>query len=185
MDMSSQHNFSQSHGQRSNLHKPGARRGLIISLLGVAALVIPSLPGYAQTAAPSTSAAPVAAVSAPATSPSPRMVAMAKHRVEMRDKRIAEMQKRLDLTPAEQGLWAPVAQVMRDNGAAYDAVIMNIPRGKMSAVDHLKAFKAMADEHAAGLARLITPFSALYDGLDAKQKVMADELFERRGRNHQ
>lgn len=180
MDKFSQRSPLHTHSQCSELQKSSARRLGIAAFIGAAVLLVSITPGYAQTAAP---VAPAAAAPSTAAAPSPKMMAKTKQRAEMRDQRIAAMHKRLNLTPAQETLWTPVAQAMRDNGAAYDAIIVKIPGEKMSAVDHLKAFQAMADEHAAGLARLITPFSALYAALDTKQKALADELFERRGRN--
>ena len=183
-----------SHGRTSGSQ---ARRVLLVSLMGAAGLVLPMLSGQAQTAPPLPPAAqqvsPVGATASvvpqaspvPVTPPlSPQMVAKAKRDAMMRDKRIAAMHKRLDLTPAQESLWTPVASAMRHNSADFDTVIMKIPDTKMTAVDHLKAFQMMADAHAAGLRRLIPPFSALYATMSVNQKHNADQMFDHGRRQH-
>ena len=183
-----------------SLTAPKARRVLLGSLFGAVCLFAPILSSQAQTAAPS-APAPVAPVATPNQSapvvtpavaspmpatppPSPKMVAERKRDAMMREKRIANMHKRLELTPAQEALWSPVADAMNENSMAVDKVTMNIPDKKMTAVENLKTFEAMADAHAASLHRLVPPFSALYATMSDNQKQIADEMFERHGRQH-
>ncbi len=194
-----------------SLPAPKARRVLLASLFGAVCLFAPISTSYSQTAAPAASApiatpdqaAPVAAPAAatpalatpaaapavastmPATPPpSPKMLAESKRDAMMREKRIADMHKRLELTPAQENLWSAVASAMNENSAAVDKVTMTIPDKKMSAVENMTIFEAMADAHAASLHRLLPPFSALYATMSDHQKQTADQMFDAHGREH-
>lgn len=177
---------SQDLNPRGTLPGSKVRPVLLVSLMGAAGLLLPILAAQAQTAPPPPQPSVAPQVSSMPTTPppSPQMLAKAKHDAMLRDKRIAAMHKRLDLTPAQENLWAPVAKAMSKNSAAFDAVVMKIPDTKMTAVDRLKSFEAMADAHAAGLHRLIPPFSALYASMSDNQKQHADQMFDHGQRKH-
>jgi hypothetical protein len=48
----------------------------------------------------------------------------------------------------------------------------------MTAVDDLKFFQIVADEHSAGLKKFIPAFAALYDAMTPDQKLRADRVFK-------
>jgi hypothetical protein len=47
----------------------------------------------------------------------------------------------------------------------------------MSAVDDLKSYQTISDEHSEGLKRLIPAFEALYDKMTPTQQKHADQVF--------
>jgi hypothetical protein len=103
---------------------------------------------------------------------------------EASEARIAELRKRLEITPAEETLWNTVAKIMRDNAATFRA---NVPdRSKVpdtsTAVEDLKAFQIIADEHANGLRQLIPAFEALYASMPPAQQKRADQVFRKHER---
>ena len=99
--------------------------------------------------------------------------------------RIREMHERLGITPAQEESWNKVAQIMRDNDAAFRVSIGERYRdaGKMSAIDDLKSFQIIADEHSGGLKKLIPAFETLYDAMTPDQQKRADGVFAHRRRH--
>ncbi|MFY9629158.1 MAG: Spy/CpxP family protein refolding chaperone [Methylocystis sp.] len=98
---------------------------------------------------------------------------------EESEARIKELRGRLKITAAQEALWNSVAQIMRDNAATFRA---NVPDRSAqpdtsTAVDDLKAFQIIADEHASGLRKLIPAFEALYASMPAPQQKHADKVF--------
>lgn len=105
---------------------------------------------------------------------------------EASEVRIKELRGRLQVTAAQESLWNNVAQIMRDNAATFRANVPDRSTGPdtSTAVDDLKAFQIIADEHANGLRKLIPAFEALYASMTPAQKKHADQVFrkhERRG----
>jgi hypothetical protein len=140
------------------------------------AILLCAAPTFAQESpAPGTQAAPTA-LSAP----------MGMHG-EMRhgqanavDKRIADLHKRLGITPDLEPLWMDVVNVMRDNETKMNEHISarEAKMKTMTAVDDLRSYRMITDEHADGLKRLIPVFEALYDKMSPAQKAAADHVFE-------
>lgn len=95
------------------------------------------------------------------------------------DTRISSLHTRLQITAAQEPLWQPVAQVMRDNAAAMDLQTQsrNANASGMTAVDDLHAYAQAIDTHADGIKKLTPVFEALYDGMSATQKHNADLIF--------
>ncbi len=93
--------------------------------------------------------------------------------------RIKELHAKLQITAAEEALWGDVAQAMRDNGKAFRIALADrAGRSKdISAVDDLKSFQTIADQHAEGLKRLIPVFEALYASMPPTQQKRADQVF--------
>ena len=105
---------------------------------------------------------------------------------EASEVRIKELRGRLQVTAAQESLWNNVAQIMRDNAATFRANVPDRSTGPdtSTAVDDLKAFQIIADEHANGLRKLIPAFEALYASMTPAQKKHADKVFlkhERQG----
>ena len=94
------------------------------------------------------------------------------------EQRIQALHAQLKITDAEESLWAAVAQVMRDNAQAVGALARERhEKATMSAVDDLRSYQAIADAHAAGLAKLVPAFQALYAAMPPDQQKTADALF--------
>ena len=99
--------------------------------------------------------------------------------VEGVEARISDLHGKLQITPSEEAKWNDMAQVMRENGQKMrDMVTERSAKLKtMSAVDDLKSYQAIADEHADGLNRLIPAFETLYAEMTPEQQRNADHVF--------
>ena len=95
------------------------------------------------------------------------------------DTRINSLHSRLQITAAQESLWQPVAQVMRENAATMEAIRKSRTDGKsnMSAVDDLQSYARLIDAHAEGVKKLEPPFEALYNSMSNAQKHNADLIF--------
>lgn len=93
--------------------------------------------------------------------------------------RIDDLHARLKITPAEEEQWGKVAEVMRANAAAMEALAKETSTGA-GAVDQLRRYETMAQAHLDGLKKFISTFATLYDSLSPEQRTTADSLF--RGR---
>ena len=104
---------------------------------------------------------------------------------ERSEHRIREMHDRLRITAAQEESWTNVAKVMRDNDAAFRASIGERYRDDkpMGAVDDLKSFQMIADEHSNGLKKLVPAFETLYGAMTPDQQKRADRVFAHRGRH--
>jgi hypothetical protein len=103
---------------------------------------------------------------------------------EASEARIKELRSRLEITAAQESLWNNVAQIMRDNAATFRANVPDRSTGPdtSTAVDDLKAFQIIADEHANGLRKLIPAFEALYASMAPAQQKHADQVFRKHER---
>ena len=157
-------------------------KSFINSALGIlAASVAPAMllcaaPSFAQdTMAHGTQAAPTALAA-------PMAVHGEKHHGDRNpvDMRIADLHKRLGITPDLEPLWIDVVNVMRDNEAKMNEHISarEAKMKTMTAVDDLRSYRMITDEHADGLKRLIPVFETLYDKMSPAQKLVADHVFE-------
>ena len=93
--------------------------------------------------------------------------------------RISDLHLRLHITAAQEPLWQPVAQVMRDNAVTMEALEKSRADGKntMNAIDDLRSYGQLIDAHADGVKKLEPPFEALYKSMSATQKHNADLIF--------
>jgi hypothetical protein len=103
----------------------------------------------------------------------------AKHAADRSEKRITELHQKLHITAAQEPLWGTFAQTMRDNGQAMRANMTDRSTRlrTMTAVDDLKSYQVLADQHSDGLKRLIPAFEALYASMSPEQKKHADHIF--------
>ena len=93
------------------------------------------------------------------------------------DGQIADLQKKLRITPAQQPQFDAFAQVMRQNAQAMDAVMRQQEQSRgTTAVDELRASAQLAEAEAEGLKRLLPALQSLYDGLPDQQKRLADSV---------
>jgi len=118
---------------------------------------------------------PAATTAAPAAPAAPARVASV-------ESRIKQLHRSLHITAAQETLWASVAQAMRDNAQAMEALAKERYENaaKMTAVDDLRSYSALADAHADGLKKFIPVFQQLYDSMSDAQKKRADILFRNR-----
>jgi hypothetical protein len=169
--------------------RTGAARTIgLPALLTVLALALPAAASAQSTVTPAPGAAPAAA---PATPPSATTVKRpARHSAGGIDRRIADLHKRLKITPAEEPQWKQVADIMRQNEEAVAAAVKDrVEHMKtMNAMENLQSFQKIADAHDQGLQKLIPAFQALYDSMSDAQKKNADAVFravaERHARPH-
>lgn len=93
--------------------------------------------------------------------------------------RITDLHKKLHVTADQQDLWNDMAQVMRANAQKMrDNVTDRSARLKsMNAVDDLRSYQKITDEHADGLKRLLPAFEALYAKMSPAQQKNADHVF--------
>jgi|ERR1700712_1491924 protein CpxP len=117
---------------------------------------------------------------APATGPAtPAAPAGARPMEKRVETRISELHAKLHITAAQQPQWDAFATVMRDNAQHMDATLVNDAGGlsKMTAVDQMKSYAAITDQHAKDMATLLPAFQALYDSMTPEQKTNADSYF--------
>jgi hypothetical protein len=93
--------------------------------------------------------------------------------------RIKYLHDRLRIAPAQEPLWANVAQVMRDNAAA----VMPLLRERIriakngNAIDYLDAYEKLGEAQLNGIRKFIVAFQTLYNSLSDDQKKIADAIF--------
>ena len=92
--------------------------------------------------------------------------------------RIKYLHDRLRITPAQEPLWANLAQVMRDNAKAIEPLakdrLQSTPN--RTAVETLGIYEKLGEVQMNGLKNFIAAFQALYDALSDQQKKIADVL---------
>ena len=95
------------------------------------------------------------------------------------DTSISSLHTRLQITAAQESLWQPVAQVMRDNAGTMDSLRQSrtANANSMSAVDDLRSYAEVVDAHADGIKKLTPAFEALYNSMSDTQKHNADLIF--------
>ena len=119
-----------------------------------------------------------AALAQPAVSGTPPGAAQAQpDRVE---KHIADMKRRLQITPAQEPQWSGFASVMRENGkrmaALYDKRAAN--QAGVKATDDLHNYAELTRAHSEDMQRLVPAFDALYAVMPPAQQGLADKLFQ-------
>ena len=155
----------------------------------IAMLCVAMVVGAAPATAPATVAAatlgePVMlAQAAPAPAATPRMQAAASKTssVSSIEAHIKDLHARLMITPAQEDLWAKAAQVMRENGAAMDALrkARSEKAATMTAVEDFNSYAEMTAAHVDAIKKFIPVFSALYDSMSDAQKKNTDTIFRR------
>jgi hypothetical protein len=85
------------------------------------------------------------------------MTDQATHATDRTDARIGELHDWLHITAAQEPLWGVVAQAMRDNATELHASVADrlADRDTMIAVDDLKFFQIVANEHSNGLKKFV------------------------------
>ena len=102
------------------------------------------------------------------------------------EEHIADLKKRLAITPAQQPQWDAFAGTLRQNAQETERSYRERQaRGPLSAVNDLRAHAAAVRQHGEAVTRLVEPFAALYGVMTLEQRAAADQVFvqfERRAR---
>jgi hypothetical protein len=173
----------------NKLTRLGARAVMAAALLGIIGFAGPTRAAtgdhvliLAQTTPP-----PPATQPPPPATPAPaaQMHPKSAGPVAEVERRIKDLHRRLHITPAQDAAWNSVADVMRENAKTMEALAHERYENaaKMTAVDDLRSYGALADAHADGLKKFIPAFQQLYDSMSDKQKKNADALFRNRIRH--
>jgi len=95
------------------------------------------------------------------------------------ERRIADIHGKLRITPAQETKWNDVAQVMRKDAQAIEAIANHrqLDLANMTAVENLRSFQKLAQAHADGLNNLSAAFEPLYADMSDEQKKNADAVF--------
>jgi hypothetical protein len=91
---------------------------------------------------------------------------------------IAFLHAELDITPAQEKLWTPVAEAMRQDVKAMEEARSHIAGtdGDENAIQHLQNRAMFARLRADGEERFLKAFTPLYNQLSDTQKAVADDL---------
>jgi protein CpxP len=107
----------------------------------------------------------------------------AQERVEQR---IKQLHSQLQITRAEQPQWDQFAQVMRENARDMDRAFMERAQQfrTMNAVENMRSYEQIAEEHSQRLQKLIPAFENLYNAMPEQQKRLADQVFRANAERH-
>ncbi len=124
-------------------------------------------------------AAPVAAQPTVQT-PTPLSDAATKRASERIESHIADLHRRLAITPAQEPLWAAFADVMRANGKAVEQNFRDSQArgGAPTAVEDMRNYAAATRLHADNVDRLLPPFERLYDAMSPDQRRVTDQTLQ-------
>ena len=89
---------------------------------------------------------------------------------------IAGLHQRLQITPAQEGQFGALANVMRQNARAEESA-PQAPPANASAVDYLRAEIQYDEVELAGLKRFLPALEALYATLSPAQRQTANAIF--------
>jgi periplasmic protein CpxP/Spy len=89
---------------------------------------------------------------------------------------IAELHKKLQITPAQEPQFTAVANVMRENARA-EAGAPQQPPANTTAIDDLRAYIRYSELEIAGLKKMLPVLEALYAALSPVQRKAADAVF--------
>lgn len=109
-----------------------------------------------------------------------------KNAQERVEKRIKELHAQLHITPAQQQQWDQFAEVMRENARDMDQAFMQRAQQfqTMNAVQNMRSYEQIAEEHAKHLQKLIPAFETLYNAMSDQQKQIADQVFRANAEQH-
>lgn len=148
-----------------------------LSAAAVAGSLLFALPAGAQTAQPGAdqSATPPAANT---SKPAARRHSTGSP-VDHVESRIADLHKRLRITPEQEGQWNSVAGIMRENARALDDILKARAQkvSTMTAIDDLQSYRELSATHVQNVDRLLPAFEALYGSMSPEQKKNADTVF--------
>jgi periplasmic protein CpxP/Spy len=141
----------------------------------VVATAVLGLTAMAAVAAPQGAKDPITSPGSPtATAPVTAQSMAAKV-----DQRIKELHAKLQITPAQEPEWQKFAQTMRANAQQMDQAFETRldQMQSMNALDNMKSYAQISQEHAQDVQALLPPFEALYASMSESQKHTADQVF--------
>ena len=99
---------------------------------------------------------------------------------EVVERRLAALHRRLGITAAQEPLWDRFAAVVRQNSLRLQASQAEHARqtGAGTAVEELRYYAGLAQDHAGELQQLIPVFEALYANMTPEQKTTADRTMQ-------
>ena len=99
---------------------------------------------------------------------------------------IAHLHQELKITPAQEGQFQKLADVMRENAETMKTLAKKRSEGAgtMTAVDDLKSYADLSQAHADGAKKMVPIFEALYGSLSDEQKKLADTEFQQHYTGH-
>ena len=154
-----------------------------VMLLALAAGISGGVAGTASAAGSGSNAPDTAQVApaAPVHAKAPMHARAKVAPVDRVDARINDLHRKLKITPAQEGQWTSVAQIMRDNAAQIKPLIEDRAKAKqtVTSIDDLRSYEAIVDSQANGLKKFVPAFEALYGTLSDSQKHAADAEFTR------
>lgn len=161
------------------------RTGRLITAAALLPALLFAVSSHATLAAADTTAGGPASIAAPAAQAQAKNPAPKAQTADQIENRITDLRKKLRVTATEEPQWNDLAQVMRDNATQMrDSVAERSAKVKtMNAVDDLRSYEQIADEHADGLKHLVTAFEALYTEMTPAQQKNADRVFGERQRS--
>jgi LTXXQ motif family protein len=155
----------------------------VLSTIGLAALSLPQVT-FAQDADVGTSSRPTRLGQNTENTTGPPRTPAPENRAKQPPfdpiaARINYPHERLRITPAQEPLWAKVAQVMRENATAVAPLIKQRFQSAQhgNAIDYLNSYEKLGEAQLDGLKRFVAAFQALYNSLSADQKKIADSIF--------
>jgi periplasmic protein CpxP/Spy len=95
------------------------------------------------------------------------------------EQRIKSLHTQLKITAAQEPQWTAVAEAIRDDARTVGTLVAERREkaATMNAVDDLRAYQAIAEAHAVGVAKLASAFEALYTVMSPEQQKNADAVF--------
>ena len=95
------------------------------------------------------------------------------------EKRITELHTALRITAAQQPQWDGFIKVMRENATQMDAAVITDVNtmAKLTAVEQMKTYAKIAEQHAKDVRNLVPAFDSLYGTMSPEQKLNADNYF--------
>jgi periplasmic protein CpxP/Spy len=148
---------------------------------GLAPLAIAALLTLSTAARGATPPPPAATASPMAGHP-----VAGKNAQERVENRIKELHAQSHITPAQQPQWDQFARVMRENARemdqAYSERAQQFPT--MNAVQNMRSYEQIAEEHAKNLQKLTPAFENLYNTMPDQQKQFADQVFRTHAEQH-
>ncbi len=109
--------------------------------------------------------------------PDARTSAEARLGMQRLEAHIADLKRRLGITPAQQPQWRAFTSIMRENAQHQEALHAGAAAAA-SAPDTLRAYAAKVQGHATDLERMIPAFDALYATMSPDQRAAADRVFQ-------
>jgi hypothetical protein len=113
------------------------------------------------------------------TRATPALAPASKRQGDPDEMRITSLHDKLMIKSSQETLWKDVAEVMRSNDEKMDAVSTerHDKAGTMTAVEDLRSYGEISEQHAIGIKTFAPVFEKLYDSMSVEQKANADKVF--------